>query len=277
MSFITKNYKVEYIVSNTIQTDITDFVVTLDKFILQSTGKLNTAKITLNAEFGNFITDANGGDTPIISQFDRIRIRVIGDDGVTEQLKIFEVTTDLAQLAARSSHFLPLELEGRERNLSGVPFGGFFRNETHKAIIKEIQDAFNEQKGTSQPGFFVQSPSLIPDFNPNIWDFTQVDNCYDALLVILDSLNLPVSAGGGGNRFAMIWEDVYNTFPNDIDLDVLDLKIIIQGTSNGTGPFPDLEQNDTHPIIKIDKIKSPSSGTLVVARGRPKTAEQPQN
>jgi len=277
MSVITKNYKVEFIVSNTVFTDITDFVVSLDTFVLQSTGKIATAKLTLNAEFGNFITDDNGGATPLLKQFDLIRVRVIGDDGVTEQLKIFEVTTDLAQLANRSSHFLPIELEGRERNLSGIPFGGFFRNATHREIVDEIRRAFNIQKGTAQPGFFVQTPNVIPDFNPNIWDFTQVDNCYDALLVILDSLNLPVSAGGGGNRFAMVFEDVYFSFPNDIDLGVLDLKIIIQGSNNSPGPFPVLQQNDEHPITKIDKIKSPASGTLVVARGRPKTAQQPQN
>ena len=266
MSFITKNYKVEIVLTNISFVDITDFIVSLDKFILQSTGVLNTARITLNAEFGNFITNDNGGTTPLLSQFDLIRITIIGDDGITQQAKIFEMTTDLAQLATRSSHFLPIELEGRERNLSGVPFGGFFRNQTHLGIINEIRGAYNEQIGTSQPSITFPSGNDIPDFNPNIWDFTQVDNCYDALLVVLDSLNLPVSAGGGGNRFGMIFEDVYNTFPTDVNLLLLDLKIIIQGSNNGTGPFPVLEQNDTHPITKIDKIKNPASGTLVVAR-----------
>lgn len=275
MSFITKNYKVEYVVSNTSFTDITDFVVSLDEFVLQSTGKIATSKLTLNAEFGNFITDDNSGATPILDQFDLIRVSIIGDDGITEQLKVFEITTDLSQLAARSSYFYPIELEGRERNLSGVPFGGFFRSETHLGIIKQIRSAYNQQIKTEQPSINILGD--IPDFNPNIWDFTQVDNCYDALLAILESLNLPISAGGGGNRYAIIYEDDYNTFPTDINLGFINVTILIQGTANAPGPFPVLEQNDDHPITKIDKIKQAPTGTLVVARGRPKTSQQPQN
>jgi hypothetical protein len=276
MSFITKNYKVEYIISNTVHTDITDFIVSLDSLILQSTGKLAEGRITLNGEFGNFMTNANSGATPIIEQFDLIRVTIIGDDGTTEQQRVFEVTTDLAQIAFRSSYFLPIELEGRERNLSGVPFGGFFRNSTHKDMILEIRGAYNEQAKVGQPAI-ISTFDNVPDFNPNIWDFTQVDNCYDALLIVLDSLNLPVSAGGGGNRYAMYFDDVYNVLPTDIELAFIDLIILKQGTNNGDGPYPVLQQNDEHPIRKIDKIKRPSTGTVVVARGRPKTAVSPQN
>lgn len=275
MSFITKNYKVELVIDDTTFTDITDFVVTLDDLVLQSTGKIATGKFTLNAEFGQFITDDNGGVTPILTQFDLIRITIIGDDGVTQQAKIFEITTDLSQLAARSSYFLPIELEGRERNLSGVPFGGFFRSATHKGIIDQIILAYNSQIGTLQPSLVPNAASSIPDFNPNIWDFTHVDNCYDAILAVLDSLDLPVSAGGGGNRFAVIYEDFYTNFPTDVILSILGIRIIVQGTNN-VSPVV-LEQNDDHPITKIDKIKQPSTGTLVIARGRPKTAVQPQN
>jgi len=174
MSVITKNFTVEFIINNTVFTDITDFVYSLDDFVLQSTGKISTAKITLNSEFGNFTTEANGGVTPIITQFDLIRITIIGDDGVTLQAKIFEVTTDLSQLMGRSSYLLPLELEGRERNLSGIPFGAFLRNATHKELIQQIAFSYNDQVGTSQPQL-VGNVIDIPNFNPNIWDFTQVD------------------------------------------------------------------------------------------------------
>lgn len=269
---ITRNFSVEFIINDTTFTDISDFVVSLDDFVLQSTGKISTAKLTLNSEFGNFITDANGGNTPLLTQFDRIRIGIIGDDGVTTQFKIFEITTDLSQNMGRSSYLLPLELEGRERNLSGVPFGGFFRTATHAEIIEDIQFAYNGQRGTLQP--LIDTVSDIPDFNPNIWDFTQVDNCYDALLEVLASLNLPVSAGGGGNRYALIFEDVYNTFPTDIALGLLEFKVIIQGTNSA--PVT-LAQNDAHPITKIDRIKMPSTGSVTIARGRPKTSQQPQN
>jgi len=271
MSVVTKNYKVEYIINATTLIDITDKVVSLDDFVLQSTGKISTAKFTLNAEFGNFITNDNSGTTPIFSQFDRIRITIIGDDGTTEQRKIFEVTTDLSQLAFQSSYFLPIELEGRERNLAGIPFGGFFRSGTHLDIAQQIAFSYNDQKGTLQP-VLLGNIIDIPDFNPNIWDFTQVDNCYDALLAVIDHLNLPVSAGGAGNRFALIFNDLD---PISTELDKLAFQILIQGTQNVT--IPTLEQNDAHPITKIDKIKNVPTGSITIARGRPKTGTQPTN
>ena len=285
MSAITKNYKVEYINFTssyvfTSFTDITGFVVSLDDFVLQSTGKISTAKFTLNAEFGDFITNSNGGTTPLIKQFDLVRISIIGDDIGTlrePQSKIFEITTDLAQNASQSSYLLPLEAEGRERNLSGIPFGGFFRNETHDQMVTRIISSNNEQlvPGTNlQPAFVKSDDGDIPDFNPNIWDFTQVDNCYDALLEILESLNLPVSAGGGGNRYAMIFEDQYTSYPNTPLLTIMDIKIVKQGS---VGAISTIQQNDDFPIISIDKIKQASTGSLVVARGRPKTSLQPQN
>ncbi len=273
MSVVTRNFSVEYIINNTTFTDISSHVVSLDDFVLQSTGKISTAKFTLNSEFGDFITEANSGATPLLTQFDRIRIGIIGDDGVTIQYKIFEITTDLSQNALGSSYLLPIELEGRERNLAGVPFGGFFRKNTHKDMVTAIRGGYNNQLGTLQPSLLDIS-SDIPDFNPNIWDFTQVDNCFDALLVVLNQLNLPVSAGGGGNRYAIIFEDDYNTFPTDINLGFMNMKIIIQGTNNAAVT---LAQNDAHPIRKIDKIELPSSGTITVARGRAKTSMQPQN
>lgn len=277
MSIVTKNYKVEYVISNSSFTDITDFVYSLDEFILQSTGKISSAKITLNSEFGNFITNTNEDATPIISQFDLIRISIIGDDGLFSEdaTKVFEVTTDLSQNQGRSSYLLPIEMEGRERNLAGVPFGAFLRNATHKEILVQIRAAYNEQIKSSQPALTELSSSDVPDFNPNFWDFTQVDNCYDAFLAVVDNLDLPVDAGGGGNRYGLVFVDEYTTYPTTIDLDSLQYKVIIQGSANAT--IPTLLQNTTHPIRKIDRIKQASTGSVVVARGRPKTSMLPQN
>ena len=273
MSLVTKNFKVEFIASDTdTVTDITAHVVSIDEVALQSTGIISDAKITLNAEFGAFITATNDGATPLIELLDRIRITVIGDDGTTTQSKIFEVTTRLDQLATSSSHYLPLELQGRERNLSGVPFSGIWRALSHYELLEQIIFGYNEQKGTRQPTLFLSTDSTVPRFNPNIWDFTNVDNCFDSLLFLIDSLDLPVSAGGGGNRYALIFED------DSTNLNNLIVKIIIQGTANSAlDTPPSLEQNTANPITKIDKIKQAITGTLKVARGRPKTATLPTN
>lgn len=278
MSVVTKNYRVEtldHAAPVVSRVDISKFVISLDEFNILSTGKLSTAHITLNAEYGAFITDTNSDTTPLINTLDRIEITIIDDDGNDQDTKIFEVTTDMAQAALATGALLPLELEGRERNLSGVPFGGLFRNDTHLSMVNNVLNQYVVQArvpplvtGGKQPAFILGAGDT-PDFNPNIWDFTQVDNCYDALLGILESANLPVSAGGGGNRFALIFSD------DQADDDIIDVFIIKQGTNNDPSPYPVLQQNTAHPIKKAVKVHQAPTGSLVVARGRPGTGSQP--
>lgn len=270
---VTKNYKIEYWNGASL-VDVTSNAVNMDKLNLPSTGKIAEGKITLNAEFGAFITQTKGGTAPIVVQYDLMRLTAIGNDE-TEDSRTMEVTTDLAQLVGKSSYLLPLELEGRERNLAGVPFGGFFRNKTHKEIIEKIVFSYNDQRKPEQPELgLVDGAPDIPDFNPNNWDFTQVDNCYDAMLLIVENLSLPVSSGGAGNRYALVFEDVETG--GNYDPTKLGFKILVQGTNN-SAPFPVIEQNDQYPIISLNKIKQPPTASLVVARGRALTSTQPQN
>lgn len=273
MSVVEKNYKVEFL--DNIEPpndpiDITEYVVSLDDFNIQSTGIISDAKLTINGEFGQFISNSNGNTTPILTQFERLRITILDDDGNPQSNRIMQITTDLAQIAPQSSYLLPLELEGRERYLSGIPFGGIFRDATHKEMALNILLAVGRQNGSLQPIVAFDNNDL-PDFNPNIWDFTHVDNCFDAFMEVVRHANLPVSAGGGGNRYAVIFEDDVS-FP----LSILRINIIKQGENN-VAPFPVLEQNADHPIIAIDKVKSPSTGSIVIARGRPGTGTQPSN
>ena len=277
MAVVTKNYIVEtldHAAPAVSRVDITNFVISLDDFSIQSTGKISTAKITINAEFGAFITQTNGDTTPLIDTLDRIEITMIDDDGTEKESKIFEVVTDMSQAALNSGDLLPLELEGRERNLSGIPFSGLFRSATHDEMANKIVNAYAQQAkvppivpGGKQPAFILATGNA-PKFNPNIWDFTQVDNCYDALLSVIESANLPVSAGGGGNRFALIFDD-------DADDDIVNVTIIKQGTRNDPSPYPVLQQNKAHPIKKADRLHQATTASVVVVRGRPGTGTQP--
>jgi len=284
MSLVTKLFRVETIdqalPAPPAEVDITKFVVSLDDFSIESTGKISTAKITIDAEYGQFLTNKAPADpqvTPIINNLDRLRITIIDDDGNDQESKIFEVVTDLSQATTTSAGLLPLELEGRERNLSGVPFGGLFRNATHNEMIRDILLAYARQNKHDPPDTGGKQPIIsvavadngAPDYNPNIWDFTQVDNCYDALMAVIESANLPISAGGGGARFAIYFEDDA-TFPKDI------LKVIVlkQGTRNDPSPYPVLQQNKTHPIKKAAKVRQAPTGSKVIARGRPGTGTQ---
>ena len=259
-------------------TDITNYVNTLDEFNLQDNGVISTAKLTLKATNGDFITNTNNGSTPLVSQFDRIKITIIDDTQTIKHTKIFEVTTDLAQLNMNTQYYLPLELEGRERNLKGIPFSGFYRDPplNFHQMIQEIVVGYGAGIGTAVQPRLTTFLGLVdqndaPKWNPNIWDFTNITNTYDALQFVLEQMNQPVSAGGAGNRFGMKFVDDPNA-PNSMIL-----RVLVQGENNfdpqstPLDVIPTIKQNSRNPIIKIDKIKQTSTGTQIIARGRAKS------
>ena len=266
-------YKVEYLEGGT--TDITQFVVSLDKFRKYSDGRISQAAFTLDTQFGKFITDSGGGSTPILDEFDRFRITWFDEDGVTEDSHIFELKTDLAQLAKQSDYLLPLELEGRERNMAFIPFSGYYDIFNHFDMANIILNMFEKNDGTDQPIFTTfEGPTdynQLPDNNPNIWDFQYIDNCLDALKEIVKHANQSVSAGGAGDRFAIIFDD------DPISpLTTIIVRIISQGTRNSP-TFPTLESTLQVPIQKIEKVKENKTGTRVIARGKPGSSTMPSN
>lgn len=267
-------YKVEYLEGGIV--DITTHVVTCDKWKKYSDGRISQAAFTLDTQFGAFITDTNGGTTPIIDEFDRFRITWFDEDGVTEESHIFELKTDMSQFDKQSDYLLPLELEGRERNLAFIPFSGYYDiGFTHFEMANIILNTFEKNDGTVQPIFTAADggtpQNLLPDNNPNIWDFQYIDNCLDALKEIVKHANLPVSAGGAGDRFAIIFDD-----DTVSPLTTVVVRIISQGTRNSP-TFPTLESTLTVPIQKIEKIKENKTATRVIARGKPGSSTMPSN
>jgi len=261
---MVKPYKVEYLEGGT--TDITSFIVSLDKWKKYSDGRISQCTLTLNAEFGQFITTDSGGATPIIDEFDRLRVTVTDMDGNPDS-HIFEMKTDLSQFTKESSYLLPIELEGRERNLAFIPFSGYFEFVNHKDIAIEVLNTYEKNDGIDQPIFTTfDGPTefnRLPDNNPNIWDFQYIDNCLDALKEIVNHANQSIAAGGGGDRFAIIFDDDASS-----PLTTIVVRIISQGTTNSP-VFPTLETTLANPIQKIEEIKQPKTGTRVIARGKP--------
>ncbi len=267
---MAKLYKVEYLEGGT--TDITDFVVSLDKFRKFSDGRISQAAFTLNSEFGQFITDDSGGATPKVDEFDRFRISILDALGVTKDSHIFELKTDMSQFMKQSKYLLPLELEGRERNMAYIPFSGYLEFENHFDMANIILNMFEKNDGTAQPIFTTfEGPTdfnKLPDNNPNIWDFQYIDNCLDALKLIVTHANNSVAAGGAGDRFAIIYDD------DPITPGVVIVRIISQGSRNNA-PFPTLDTSIEFPIQSIEKLKEQKTGTRVVARGKAGSSTAP--
>jgi len=167
-------YTVEFIDAGGNFTDISVFVHSLDDSHFYSDGRIGTSALTLQASFGQFITDSRNGTTPIIKQFDKIRLTYIDSD-LNQYQHIYEVINELGQLTRQSEYLLPLTLEGRERNLQLIPFSGFFdppissREMVGKIIAAYIADSDQD----TQP-VIITPINELPDFNPNFWDFQYI-------------------------------------------------------------------------------------------------------
>ncbi len=265
-------YKVEHFSNDStpVPTDISTFVHSVDYVNLFSDGRINTAALTLQAQAGQFMTNSSSGTTPILSNFDRIRITGTDPDG-NSYSHIFEIINDLAQLSQSAEYLLPLTLEGRERALAVIPFSGYFDPLDHRAMVAKILNTyFTTFNPLLQPLIravddFGFNSNNLPEYSPNIWDFQYIDNCLDAIQAVVRLANQSVAAGGGGDRFSIIFKDD-DTFP----LSRVNIGINSQGFTNAGNTFPIIRSNElTNPIKIIAKTKQPLTGTVVIARGRP--------
>jgi len=272
------DYTVTYISSNSVFTDITKFVHSLDKTSFYSDGRIYTTALTLQADFGQFMTDSRSGSTPIIKQFDRIQIRYTDSSGDFYE-HIFQVINNLGQGTNQADYLLPLTLEGREQNMAFIPFSGFFDPPiSHLDISQKILSVYGFSKNSAtQPTISDQSPGKneLPSFNPNFWDFQYIDNCLDATKEVVRSADLSVAAGGGGDRFSIVFNDFGEG--QAVDLNVMNIEIASQGTNNEGDPFVTITGDAVfNPIQVIDKVKQPFTGTVIVARGRPGSGGTPR-
>ena len=60
--------------------------VKLDPFRLVGTGEIRSASLVLNGRDGAFMTDSNGGATPILSPYDKIKVAVTDKNGSTKSM-----------------------------------------------------------------------------------------------------------------------------------------------------------------------------------------------
>ena len=265
------SYLVEHISNAGVITDISTFVHTVDQVKKYSDGRISTASLTLQASFGQFMTNASGGATPILSNFDRIRLTATDAQG-SSQGHIFQIINDLGQLTRMSEYLLPLTLEGRERGLAVMPFSGYYDALNHFDMVELILKtyAFTKIPGALQPIIVSEDDvpaetNLLPKYNPNIWDFQYIDNCLDAIKSVVRLANQSVAAGGAGDRFAIFYEDSTVS-----PLSVMSIHIISQGTNNTVLSRPTIRANQIqNPIIAIPRTIQPITGSVVIARGRP--------
>ena len=242
-------------------TDISKYVESIDKFTDVGTGEVVSAKIMLDARFGDFVTETNSGDTPIIQQYDLLELTITDDDD--NSYTRFLIADDIIPQRNENGDHLTLELFGRERYLQKMYFLGHYFFISYREMIIKIRDYYNINRGSSQPSIRVSSFDLsdVPPDTYGIFDFGEKTTVYDALMMVVKRLSLPVAAGGAGAYFGLTFSDVS------------DASMFMRIRQVGTLPNSPITLSKP---ISLTEVKSPLEGNIVVVKGQKGSGSYPK-
>ena len=254
----------------TVNKDITNYVVSLDKATDTdvATGEIGSASLMLRSDFGEFQTEASSGNTPLLDEFDELKI-ILTDDNNGTFSKIYEIDTILPQ-KVEQGNLLQLELLARERNLQLVHISGLFFAKNTFDMVSEIFARYNSTIGTRQPqiiNYDNTAYNQVPKTTINTYDFTTETTCFDGLITVLDMLGASIGAGGAGDFFSVTFED------NSSNEDQLIVRIFSAGSTPAT-PVTITDALST-PVFEILGTKEAKSGTNVLVKGQENTGFLP--
>lgn len=238
----------------------------------QGSGRIRAASLMLDAFNGQFISNLNGGVTPILKHFDTIKI--LFNDGTTTISAILEVDQILKQLTVAGKVLLPLELLGKERALRDVKTTAYFRFKDPRIALETLKSRYNAQRGINQPAWSFVDPVTLagtneaPDNINNIYDLSAGISYYDAVMQILSRLNQPTTLNGSGTFWSMTIDDD-ETFA----VGAIVMRIFEQGKT--TGSIPVIESTENDPFHKVTTQIHSLTGTQVLVRGTPNTGTMP--
>lgn len=243
----------------------------------QGSGRIRTGTIMLDAQDGQFITNTQGGATPIISKFDRIVVEW-EDNAGNFTFYYLEVDQILKQQNEKTGTLLPLELKGRERALQDVKTFGYYQFKSAKFVIDDLLAIYNANAGaTFQPQIVAFNfdtstlTNLAPDTVLNTYDFTDGKSIHDCIMEVVRRLNQATDLGGTGDYYSVTYND------NATQDDTVTINIFVQGTVQGVTPgsFPIIESTNTDPIHNITVQDNTPQGTQVFVRGMQNTSTLP--
>ena len=261
----TWSYTVTYVETSK---DITSSVIAIDKMTDVGSGEINSATLILNARHGDFITNANSGDTPILDEFDKIKIEITDKNGDSYR-RIFEIDTLVPKKTIQEGIRLDVQLLGQERDLQQIHFAKQYYYANGFEVTKDIIDKYNLSKGSAQVTIQNQGSTTynaLPKWTATNYDFGTTEMiCYDGLTEVIDKLGTTISAGGANDYFELGFDD-----PDKVtglqDDDAINFKAFSSG-SHPTSSITTLENETTLPIYNTEGTIEAKSGTVVVAKG----------
>ena len=183
-----------YDINTTTETTITDNFISIPKATDTGTLEVNSATLVLSSTNGKFITS-----TPVIDEFDRIRIEIIDDDSSPNTYrKVFDVIKIIPSWTKREGVRVTLILQGMEHHLQKINHNKPFFYEGAQEVYTDIINSYNGSKGSTQPTV-TQNTAELPtsNFSVNNYDFAvSQDSCFNRINEVVDKQGASVSDGG---------------------------------------------------------------------------------
>ena len=249
-------------------TDITNHFQSLE-IVDTGTGEIKSAKIVLNALDGKFLTS-----TPVLAQFDKIRI-TLTDDASNTYDEIFEVDRIIPVKNAQEGLVAEIEMLGQEHYLQKIDVAKQFFFTSAYDTVKDIGDFYNDINGSAQPELEDHDNTTdngLPRWTANTYEFGVSEiKAYDAMLEVVNGLGASVAAGGSAD----FWELYFKTKTAD------PTKIQFRAFSSGSLPTAGNEITITDSLAVneapmeggIDAL----TGSLVKAWGKKGIGTLPQS
>ena len=213
--------------------DITLFVERIE-WTETGTGIVNSLKVRLNAQDGQFITRdtqlGTGDATPILDEFQRLRLAVLDRDS-NVYANVFEIDNLKPIQNAQQGTIIEVECLGLEHHLQRTQFAKQFFFESAFEVTRGIIDFYNASttSGTAQP-IVTENDNVafntLPVWTANDYLFNISETkCYDGINNVVDRIGSAVAAGGAGD----FWEFQFLTDVSDVTFNSITFNATISG------------------------------------------------
>jgi len=198
------------------------------------TGIVNSLKVRLNAQDGQFITRdtqlGTGDATPILDEFQRLRLAVIDRDS-NVYANVFEIDNLKPIQNAQQGTIIEVECLGLEHHLQRTQFTKQFFFESAFEVTRGIIDFYNASttSGTAQPTITENNNTAfntLPVWTANDYLFNISETkCYDGINNVVDRIGSSVASGGAGD----FWEFQFLTDVSDVTFNSITFNATISG------------------------------------------------
>lgn len=182
-------------------------------------GEISSAVILFNSLNGRFITQANGGATPILDQFDQLLVELNDGQG-NGFFKILEVDKLRPIEGNPTGTQLRVEMLARERHVQYVNLARQYYFMSAFDVLKNMADRYNTSKGSTQPSITLQDDitfNELPKWTANHYDFNFAEiPIYEGMSQVIDKLGASVSAGGAADFYELYFDDVTGTYNSNL-------------------------------------------------------------